>query len=193
MATGEGPTRFAIGVLEDATDAAAFRTAIGAGTGSGGGGNYFGTVAVSGQSDVVADADPDTLTLAAGANIAITTNAGTDTVTIAATGLAASSHTHAPSDITGTAVVDADARLSDARTPTAHTHPASEVSDSTAAGRTILTAADAAAQRTALGVSPSPTGTPDGTKYLRDDNSWQPVSGGSGLTQPQVMARSLGC
>lgn len=33
------------------------------------------------------------------------------------------------------------------------------------------------------------TGTPDGTKYLRDDFSWQAVSGGSGLTQPQVMAR----
>jgi hypothetical protein len=31
-----------------------------------------------------------------------------------------------------------------------------------------------------------PTGTPDGTKYLRDDNTWQPVTGGSGLTQQQV-------
>jgi hypothetical protein len=34
--------------------------------------------------------------------------------------------------------------------PSAHTHPASEISDSTTAGRTILTAADSAAQRTAL-------------------------------------------
>lgn len=25
-----------------------------------------------------------------------------------------------------------------------------------------------------------PTGTPDGTKFLRDDNSWQPVAGGGG-------------
>lgn len=33
-----------------------------------------------------------------------------------------------------------------------HTHTASEISDSTAAGRTLLTAADAAAQRTALSV-----------------------------------------
>jgi hypothetical protein len=33
------------------------------------------------------------------------------------------------------------------------------------------------------------TGTPDGTKYLRDDFSWAIVTGGSGLTQPQVMAR----
>lgn len=33
-----------------------------------------------------------------------------------------STHTHAPSDVTGTAVITTDARLSDARTPTAHTH-----------------------------------------------------------------------
>ena len=32
----------------------------------------------------------------------------------------------------------------------------------------------------------TPTGTPDGTKYLRDDNSWQTVSGGSGLSQQQI-------
>ena len=32
----------------------------------------------------------------------------------------------------------------------------------------------------------NPAGTPDGTKYLRDDNTWQPVSGGSGLAQYQV-------
>lgn len=48
----------------------------------------FTTVAVSGQSDVVADSASDTLTLAAGTGIAITTNAGTDTVTITATGAA---------------------------------------------------------------------------------------------------------
>ena len=46
----------------------------------------FKTIAVAGQSDVVADGAADTLTLAAGANITLTTNAGTDTVTIAATG-----------------------------------------------------------------------------------------------------------
>jgi hypothetical protein len=47
--------------------------------------NTFGTIAVSGQPNVVADASADTLTLAAGSGITITTNAGTDTVTIAAT------------------------------------------------------------------------------------------------------------
>jgi hypothetical protein len=37
--------------------------------------------------------------------------------------------------------------------PTSHTHTASQISDSTTAGRTLLTAADAAAQRTALNVA----------------------------------------
>lgn len=44
----------------------------------------FTTIAVSGQSDVVADSSTDTLTLVAGSNVTITTNAGTDTITIAA-------------------------------------------------------------------------------------------------------------
>lgn len=48
--------------------------------------NAFGTVAVAGQTSVVADALADTLTLAAGSGISITTTAASDTVTIAATG-----------------------------------------------------------------------------------------------------------
>lgn len=42
----------------------------------------FKTIAVSGQSDIVADTAADTLTIAAGTNITITTNAATDTLTI---------------------------------------------------------------------------------------------------------------
>jgi hypothetical protein len=55
---------------------------------SGGGGsqNLFSTIAVSGQSDIVADATTDTLTVAAGSGISLTTNASTDTLTITATG-----------------------------------------------------------------------------------------------------------
>ena len=49
----------------------------------------FATIAVAGQSSVVADSATDTLTLVAGSNITITTDAATDTVTIAATGGAA--------------------------------------------------------------------------------------------------------
>lgn len=47
--------------------------------------NVFTTVAVSGQSNVVADSTTDTLTLVAGSNITITTNAATDAITINAT------------------------------------------------------------------------------------------------------------
>jgi len=46
--------------------------------------NLFQTIAVSGQSNVVADSATDTLTLAGGSNITLTTNASTDTITIAA-------------------------------------------------------------------------------------------------------------
>lgn len=47
--------------------------------------NSFETIAVSGQSSIVADTHTDTLTIAAGSGITLTTNAGTDTLTIAAT------------------------------------------------------------------------------------------------------------
>ncbi len=40
----------------------------------------------------------------------------------------------------------------DGKAATSHTHTASQISDATAAGRTLLTAADAAAQRTGLGL-----------------------------------------
>ena len=52
----------------------------------GGGGASFQTIAVSGQDDVVADAEGDTLTVAAGSNVTITTNSVSKTVTIAASG-----------------------------------------------------------------------------------------------------------
>ena len=48
--------------------------------------NAFQTIAVSGQSNVVADTATDTLTFAEGSNITITTAAGTDTITIASAG-----------------------------------------------------------------------------------------------------------
>lgn len=48
----------------------------------------FKTIAVSGQSDVVADTSTDTLTLVNGTGITITTNAGADSVTVTASGAA---------------------------------------------------------------------------------------------------------
>lgn len=79
-----------------ASDAATARTNLGLGTlatqsgtfsGTSSGTNTgdqltFKTIAVSGQSDVVADTTSDTLTLAAGSGITLTTNASTDSVTI---------------------------------------------------------------------------------------------------------------
>ena len=50
-----------------------------------------------------------------------------------------------------------DSRLSDARTPTAHTHPVAQVSDSTATGRALVTATDAAAARGTLGLDTAAT------------------------------------
>jgi hypothetical protein len=49
------------------------------------GSNSFSTIAVAGQSNVVADTVSDTLTLVAGTNVSITTNSSTDTITIATT------------------------------------------------------------------------------------------------------------
>ena len=47
----------------------------------------FKTIAVSGQSNIVADSFEDTLTVASGTGIALTTNAGTDTLTITNSGV----------------------------------------------------------------------------------------------------------
>jgi len=58
--------------------------------------NLFSTIAVSGQSSVVADAASDTLTIVAGTNISITTDAATDTITI----------TNTASGLSGTGGVD---------------------------------------------------------------------------------------
>ncbi|UOF76762.1 hypothetical protein [Caudoviricetes sp.] len=48
--------------------------------------NSFATIAVSGQSDVVADSATDTLTLIAGSGMAITTNADNDEITFTSSG-----------------------------------------------------------------------------------------------------------
>lgn len=73
------------GQVDDALDDLAARVQFLESSG-GGGGNAFGTITVSGQSDVVAEQASDTLTLVAGSGISLTTNAGSDSVTITASG-----------------------------------------------------------------------------------------------------------
>ena len=78
---------------------------------SGGGGaasDSFATIAVAGQSSVIADSATDTLTLVAGSNITITTNASTDTITIAAAGGGTASDSFATIAVAGQGSVIAD-------------------------------------------------------------------------------------
>jgi hypothetical protein len=85
--------------------------------------------------------------------------------------------------ITGTLSSQADLQAAlDGKAATSHTHPSTDVSDSTVAGRAMLTAADAAAQTslldtvstTAKGLAPlSPGGT---AAFLRADGNWTTIT-----------------
>jgi hypothetical protein len=71
-------------------------------------------------------------------------------------GTAAPLDVPATGDATTSQVVKGtDTRLADARTPTTHTHTASQISDSTAVGRAVVVAVDQAAGRTAIGAGTS--------------------------------------
>ena len=93
-------------VCSNPADGAAAWKDLGAAAGT----QAFGTIAVAGQSDVVADAAPDTLALVGANGVAITTTPGTDTITFAPT-YGSSANTVCQGN---------DSRLSDTRTPTAH-------------------------------------------------------------------------
>jgi hypothetical protein len=77
-------------------------------SGGGAASDSFATIAVAGQSSVVADSATDTLTLVAGSNITITTDAGTDTITIAAAGGGTASDSFATIAVAGQSNVVAD-------------------------------------------------------------------------------------
>lgn len=85
-AANQTAQRSALGLGSLATQSGTFSgTSSGTNTGDQ---NLFGTIAVAGQSNVVADSTNDTLTLIAGSNVTITTNAANDEITINATGVA---------------------------------------------------------------------------------------------------------
>ena len=74
--------------------------------------NVFSTIAVAGQSDVVADASTDTLTIAAGTGMTITTTAGTDTITFATSAITSVAADTSPQlggnlDVNGNSIVSA--------------------------------------------------------------------------------------
>ena len=79
--TAQRPTA-ATGQLRYNTTTSEFEGYAAGAWGKIGGGDSFGTIAVSGQSNVVADQENDTLTLVAGTGMTITTTAGSDTVTL---------------------------------------------------------------------------------------------------------------
>ena len=70
-------------------------------------------------------------------------------------GKANTSHTHAIADTTGLQTALDGKQAVGSYAATIHTHTASQISDSTATGRSVLTASDAAVARTAIGAGTS--------------------------------------
>jgi hypothetical protein len=171
-------------LLDDAS-ASAQRTTLGlgtlavqngtfSGTSSGtntGDQNLFQTIAVSGQSNVVADSTTDTLNLVAGLNVTITTDPLTDSITIAsasASGVPDGDKGDITVSGTGTIwTIDNDAvtyaKIQDVSATdkllgrsTIGSGNVEEI-DCTAAGRALLDDVDSTAQRTTLGLGTAAT------------------------------------
>lgn len=93
-------------------------------------------------------------------------------------------------NIASTTVADALAELDSEKAASSHTHPSTAISDSTAAGRAVLTAADAAAQRTALGLGDLAVLSAVGTSEI-GSAAVTPVKHSSGTPVQVTQARYL--
>jgi hypothetical protein len=168
-------------LLDDA-DNAAQRTTLGLGTLATQSGTFSGTssgtntgdqtitltgdVTGSGTGSFAATIAANAVTFAKFQNIATSRLLGRSTAgsgnveeLSAGTGLSISGGVFSITGITTSAVDSSDSRLTDARTPLAHTHVATDISDSTTVGRNVLKAADAAAARSAISVPTIYSGT----------------------------------
>jgi hypothetical protein len=94
-------------------------------------------------------------------------------------GKAATAHAHAPGDVTGTAVVNEDPRLTDARTPTTHDHPGLyEVQGAVAAHLSAQNHALLHARQHSVTATADHT-FPGGATFLRADGVFAAPSGGA--------------
>lgn len=84
--------------------------------------NIFKTIAVSGESSIVADSNTDTLTFSEGSNVTITTDAATDTLTISATDTNTTYTAGSGLDLTGTVFSHEDTSSVTDLTPSSRTY-----------------------------------------------------------------------
>lgn len=126
-------------------------------------------------------------------NITVTANDALDTITITTPATVNDTNAQLRDRSTHTgeqaiATVTGLQTLLDGKAALSHTHTSSQVSDSTATGRSVLTAASAAAARTAIGAGTSSlvVGTTSSTAKAGD---WKPAS--ADITDSSAVGRSL--
>jgi hypothetical protein len=115
------------------------------GSGGGSGSDSFKTIAIAGQSDVVADSSTDTLTIIEGNGITITTNANTDAITLGVT-----SSTYQPLDAELTALAGLTSAADSL--PYFTGSGTASLATFTTFGRSLVDDSDQATARTTLGL-----------------------------------------